>query len=173
MPQAERNLRPYCSPAGYIALCLRGYEVEGLKKQPSSFHTSIEGFSLWKQTVSAQPRNILTAQANPLQNLRPECAKQMLIAPLPGVPGASPACSQQAQPPPGPVGTSRTWPSYESSLSSHSDAGKWDDEFISITTLPISHDLKGLFFLLEFPMTKISLFKAIIFSQSNARFHST
>lgn len=67
----------------------------------------------------------------------------------------------------------RTTPRYESSLSSRSDAGKWNDEFISITTLPISHSSKSFFFLSEFPMTKISLSEAIIFNQSNARLRST
>lgn len=42
------------------------------------------------------------------------------------------------------MGMGHTPPPYESTLSSHSQAGKGDEEFISITTLPISQDLKGL-----------------------------
>lgn len=95
-----------------------------------------------------------------------------LTSHTPSVPGAPPWLLHRPRRHPA-LRDRRTWPSYESSLSSGYDAGKWDDEFISITTLPISHGLKALFFLLEFPMTKISLSEAIIFNQSNARFHST
>lgn len=64
--------------------------------------------------MSAWPRDVLTAQTNPQENLRPDLAKERLVAhsphPTPSLqhhPGSFPMGSSQARPPPCPRGPGR------------------------------------------------------------------
>lgn len=72
---------------GHKLLCLGDFYV-GVKlgleeKHTARFAALSDGVSPQRQAVWAQASSVLTAQANPQENLRPERANEMLIAHFP------------------------------------------------------------------------------------------